>query len=117
MNLNLNKNYMINYVKKLLNIYNSEIQNQKDYIGFTIYSDNLNILIEEGNKAKNIIKYIRNEYNKFQINTLKMIIYSYILIPLVCSFKLSINYLNKFKEIADSLNTDQIINFLNSINI
>lgn len=84
MNLNLNKNYMINYVKKLLNIYNSEIQNQKDYIGFTIYSDNLNILIEEGNKAKNIIKYIRNEYNKFQINTLKMIIYSYILIFLLC---------------------------------
>lgn len=115
--INTDISYMKAYTKKLFNLYKYEIQNQKEYIGFSIYSDNIHILIEEGRKATNIIEYIKKEYEQFPISILKMIIYSYILVPLVCSFKLSINFLNKFKEIAGSTDLNLIINFLNSINI
>lgn len=112
----LNINNAKLYVNNIINTYKNIEHTKKEYIGFRIVDSNIEILQDEGLKAKNNLRNISEIYSKLSISDIKVFIYSYIVIPLVCSGYLSELYLAEFnKNIAISNNLEDIKNYITRI--
>ena len=105
-----------NYSNSIINMYKNIQYNKKEYIGFNVLPSDIHVIHEEASKALDNLKHINKAYNEYSIYEIKVFIYSYILIPLVCSDILSEQYLIDFKNnIAICNNLDKIKLFVNSI--
>lgn len=114
----LNTNNAKTYARKILDMYKNIEHTKKKYVGFEVVNTDIHILREEAEKAFNNLKHISEVYDKMNISNIKIFIFSYILLPLVCSKCLPESYLAYFNEnIAPTDNLDNIKDYVDKLKV
>lgn len=104
--MNIDKNYVLN----LVSIHNYVDNHKSQNGGFIIYDNNIDILIYE---ATNAIYRLNNlDFNKDNIYGY---IYSYIIIPLICGYKLHKDIIDKYINIIKYNDIQELKSFINDL--